>query len=83
MTQESHDVVADKRMRIFLDMLDEHPDLGIPFGIIFLPPPELPIDGYGWVTRTWLTKQARSSPLMRLLRRAGSTMKKGFLVEFP
>lgn len=81
--QESHDVVADKRMRTFLDMLDEHPDLGIPSGIIFLPPPKLPIDGYGWAPRTWLTKQARSSPLMRPLRQAGSIMKKGFLVEFP
>ena len=82
-TQESHGVVADNRMRIFLDMLDEHPDLGIPSGIIFLPPPKLPIDGYGWAPRTWLTKQARSSPLLRPLRQAGSIMKKGFLVEFP
>ena len=82
-TQESHDIVADNRMKTFLDMLDEHPDLGIPSGIIFLPPPKLPIDGYGWAPRTWLTKQARSSPLMRPLRQAGSIMKKGFLVEFP
>ena len=82
-TQESHGVVADNRMRIFLDMLDEHPDLGIPSGIIFLPPPKLPINGYGWAPRTWLTKQASSSPLLRPLRQAGSIMKKGFLVEFP
>ena len=81
--QESHDAVADKRMKIFLDMLDEHPDLGIPSGIIFLPAPKLPIDGYGWAPKTWLTKQARSSPLMRPLRQGGSVMKKGFLVEFP
>ena len=82
-TQESHGAVADNRMRTFLDMLDEHPDLGIPSGIIFLPPPKLPIDGYGWAPRTWLTKQALSSPLLRPLRQAGSIMKKGFLVEFP
>ena len=81
--QEGHDIVADKRMKTFLDMLDEHPDLGIPSGIIFLPPPKLPIDGYGWATRTWLTKQARSYPLTRPLRQAGSIMKNGLLVEFP
>ena len=81
--QESHDAIADKRMGIFLDMLDEAPDLGIPSGIIFFPPPKLPVDGYGWAPRTWLSKQSRSSPLMRPLRQEGSIMKNGLLVEFP
>ncbi len=81
--QETPEAIADKRMKVFLDMLEENPDLGIPSGIIFLPLSKLPIDGYGWAPRTWLTRQARSSPLIRPLRQAGSIMKKGFLVEFP
>ncbi len=80
---EEPDVVAAKRMVEFLDMLDKQPGLGIPSGIIFLPPPKLRVKGYRWAPETWLTKQAHSYPLMRPLRRAGSMMKQGFLVEFP
>ena len=80
---EEPDVVASKRMVKFLHMLDGQPGLGIPSGIIFLPPPKLRVEGYGWAPRTWLTKQAHSYPLMRPLRQTGSMMKQGFLVEFP
>ena len=80
---EEPNVVAAKRMVKFLDMLDKQPGLGIPSGIIFLPPPKLRVEGYGWAPETWLTKQAHSYPLMESLRRAGSMMKQGLQVEFP
>ncbi|MCJ1372921.1 hypothetical protein MMC20_004147 [Loxospora ochrophaea] len=75
--------VASVRMVKFLHLLDKQPGLGIPSGIIFLPPPKLRVEGYGWAPRTWLTKQAHAYPLIRPLRQAGSMMKQGFLVEFP
>ncbi|KAM0801661.1 hypothetical protein BDR22DRAFT_820377 [Usnea florida] len=75
--------IAAKRMAKLLEMLDQEPNLGIPSGIIFLPPPKLALKGYGWAPRTWLSKQAHAYPLMRPQRLAGSMMKQGFLVEFP
>lgn len=80
---EESEEVAAKRMVKLLNMLDQHPGLGIPSGIIFLPPPKLEVEGYGWAPKTWLSKQAHAQPLMRPQRLAGSMMKQGFLVEFP
>ena len=83
------EVLAAKRMARFLDLLDQTPGLGIPSGIIFLPPPTLKIEGlqetngFGWAPRTWLSRQAYSYPLFRPLRQVGSIMKHGFGVEFP
>ena len=76
-------MIAAKRMVKLLEMLDREPDLGIPSGTLFLPPPTLALKGYGWAPRTWLSKQAHAYPLMRPQRLAGSMMKQGFLVEFP
>jgi len=73
----------------FLDILDKTPGLGIPSGIIFLPPPTLKIEGVeetkglGWAPLTWMSRQAHSYPLFRPLRQVGSVMKYGFRVEFP
>lgn len=80
---EGNNLIATQRMVKLLQMLDQQPDLGIPSGIIFLPPPKLAIDGYGWAPSTWLSKQAHAYPLTRPQRLAGSMMKEGFLVEFP
>lgn len=80
---ESPEKIAEKRMVKFLDMLDKEPSLGIPSGIIFLPPPKLQMEGYSWAPATWLTQQVHSYPLMRPLRQAGSMMTEGFLVDFP
>lgn len=86
---ENPEVVAAKRMVKFLDLLDATPGLGIPSGIIFLPPPKLRIKGidetkgYGWAPATWLTKQSKTYPLFRPLKQTASIMKRGLLVEFP
>ena len=80
---EPAEKIASKRMIKFLEMLDEKRGLGIPSGIIFLAPPKLTAEGFGWAPKTWLTKQAHSYPLMRPLRETGTIMKKGLLVEFP
>lgn len=80
---ENPSKIAAKRMVKLLKMLDQKPGLGIPSGIIFLPPPKLDVEGYGWAPETWLSKQAHAYPLMRPQRLAGSLMKQGFLVEFP
>ena len=80
---EDPNETAAKRMVKFLDMLDKEPGLGVPSGIIFLPPPKLDRPGYAWAPKTWLTKQAHSYPLMRPLHPAGSIMNQGFLVDFP
>ena len=80
---EESELEAQKRMIKLLEMLDQQPGLGIPSGIIFLPPPKLRVEGYGWAPKTWLSKQAHAYPLMRPQLLAGSMMKQGFHVEFP
>ena len=88
-SEGSDEVIAAKRMVRFLDLLDKTPGLGIPSGIIFLPPPKLEIEGvketkgFGWAPRTWLSRQAHSYPLFRPLSRAGSILSHGLGVKFP
>jgi hypothetical protein len=74
---------SNKRMAKLLQLLDNTPGLGIPSGIIFLPPPKLSIPGLGWAPSTWLTKQQRPYPLFRPLKRTATIMKDGLLVQFP
>ncbi|RDW94300.1 hypothetical protein BP5796_00063 [Coleophoma crateriformis] len=75
--------VATKRMVEFLNALDETPGLGIPSGLIFLPQPKLPQDGYGWAPETWMHKQRYTYPLFRPLKKTGYMMPHGLHVEFP
>jgi hypothetical protein len=65
------------------NMLDEEPTLGVPSGVIFLPGPKLPVKGYEWAPRSWLSRQSHPYPLFRPLRRTTTIMKCGVLVSFP
>lgn len=81
--QQDPEIVAAKMMAKFLDMLDTEERLGIPSRIIFLPPPKLELDGYGWAPKTWLSDQTLSWPQNRPVVRTGSRMKYGLGVTFP
>ena len=85
---ESRQHVAAKRMIKLLDLIDQTPSLGIPSGIIFLPPSPFPPEvkeakGYGWAPSTWLSKQAQGYPLFRPESQIGSIGKRGLFVNFP
>ena len=63
-TRQSDQQVAARRMVKLLDLIDQTPSLGVPSGIIFLPPSPFPEDvaeakGYSWAPSTWLMKQVR------------------------
>ena len=79
--------VARLRMVTFLNMLNQTQRLGIPSGIIFLPPPtlanpELPETmAYSWAPLTWLSKQSYLYPL--LPHKPATIADKGLLVTFP
>jgi hypothetical protein len=80
--------VAARRMVKLLDLIDQTPSLGVPSGIIFLPPCSFPPEvkearGYSWAPSTWLSKQAHSYPLFRPERQIGSIGKHGLFVHFP
>jgi hypothetical protein len=81
--ERNNQAAADQRMARLLYMIDEEPTLGIPSGIIFLPSPKLPIKGYQWAPRTWLSKQSHPYPLFRPLRKTARLLKRGALVQFP
>lgn len=75
------------RMVKFLNMLDQSRDLGIPSGIIFLPPPSLACaevpetEAYGWAPRSWLSKQSFRYPLFP--DKPGQIGLNGLYVDFP
>lgn len=81
--------VVASRMVKFLDLLDAEPGLGIPSGMIFLPPPRLRAEGvketwgYECAPKTWMSMQAHSHPLFRPLRQAAEMMQWGLKVQFP
>lgn len=86
---DNHKVVAARRMAKLLDDIDTTTGLGIPAGIIFLPPPylimnEVPgLHGYGWAPMTWLSKQVHSFPLYPSLSNTAKLGKHGLFVTFP
>ena len=71
------------RMVKFLELLDEN--LGIPSGLIFLPGPKLPIDGYRWAPRTWMSRLKRESPSIIFPEtiRPSYLTRRGLFVEYP
>ncbi|KAI0869375.1 hypothetical protein GGS24DRAFT_478972 [Hypoxylon argillaceum] len=82
-------VIAARRMVKLLEEIDSHSELGIPAGIIFLPPPMLQMEdvpetrGYAWAPRTWLSKQVHPYPLYESVHQAALQCKHGLLVRFP
>ncbi|KAK8087907.1 hypothetical protein PG997_002868 [Apiospora hydei] len=82
------DILAAKRMVCLLDGINMKPNLGIPAGIIFLPPPQLTMEavpetrGYNWAPRTWLSKQAHPFPPYETLQRPATLGKQGLIVDF-
>lgn len=71
------------RMVRFLQLLDQK--LGIPSGMIFLPGPKLPDEGYRWAPRTWMSRLKRESPSVlfpETLHQSYLT-RRGLLVEYP
>jgi hypothetical protein len=81
--EKNEDLVADMRMAKLLDLIEEDPTLGIPSGIIFLPGPKLPVPGYRWAPKTWLSKQSHPYSLFRPLRKTALSTKRGVVVTFP
>lgn len=72
-----------KRMVKFLNLLEEDVRFGIPSGIIFLPAPNLKVEGYSWAPASWMTEQAYLYPLHRNLRPVAQVTRLGLSVEFP
>jgi hypothetical protein len=77
------DKIADKRMAMFLQMLDTTPGLGIPSGLIFLPGSKLSVEGFEWAPSTWLTKHLHPHKLLSPIGQAATLMRGGALVRFP
>ncbi|KAI0201368.1 hypothetical protein F4808DRAFT_459858 [Astrocystis sublimbata] len=83
------EVIAARRMVKLLEEIDSSSELGIPAGIIFLPPPMLLMNdipetrGYGWAPRTWLSRQSHPYPLYPSVHQAALQCKRGLLVRFP
>ncbi|KAI1738581.1 hypothetical protein F4680DRAFT_424343 [Xylaria scruposa] len=81
--------IAARRMVKLLEEIDSESKLGIPAGIIFLPPPMLQMEnvpetrGYAWAPRTWLSKQAHPYPFYESVHQAALQCKHGLLVRFP
>ncbi|OTB06407.1 hypothetical protein M426DRAFT_258715 [Hypoxylon sp. CI-4A] len=80
---------ASMRMVKLLEAMDDTPGLGIPSGLIFLPPPYLRNDKfpetaqYGWAPRTWLARQAHPRSLREPLRTIARRHPKGLIVHYP
>jgi hypothetical protein len=75
----------DRRMQKLLDLLSVRDPCPIPPGIIFLPGSRLPIQGYRWAPRTWLSGSAVDPPDPLLLNASKARLNKhhGLEVKFP
>ncbi|KAL1626237.1 hypothetical protein SLS54_003072 [Diplodia seriata] len=82
---ENSDEQLDKNMCTLLRLLEEVYPGSIPAGIIFLPGKRLPVKGYGWAPRTWISGQTVDHPDPLSIDTPGTRFvpDQGLYVEFP
>jgi len=75
--------LAEQRMVEFLDLMDQ--SVGIPPGMIFLPGPKLPVRGFAWAPRSWMTMRSRDAgaPLLVAEQRLSFLTRRGLQVQYP
>jgi len=80
---DTESVLKNSRMAAFLASLDEH--IGIPSAMIFLPGPKLPMRGFAWAPRSWMTRRSRDAgaPLLVADQRPSFLTLRGLQVQYP
>lgn len=61
-SDEEKDRHRDKLMKQFWTIFHRTYGDAIPPGIVFLPPPRLQVEGYGWAPRTWMSAHELDFP---------------------
>jgi hypothetical protein len=67
----------------FLVLMDQR--VGIPPGMVFLPGPKLPVRGFAWAPRSWMTRRSRDAgaPLLATDQRMSFLTLRGLQVQYP
>jgi len=72
-----------RRMAELLVLMDQ--SVGIPPGMVFLPGPKLPLRGFAWAPRSWMTRRSRDAgaPLLATDQSPSFLTLRGLLVRYP
>jgi hypothetical protein len=81
--QAEEEELRNRRMVKFLLLIDR--SVGIPSGMVFLLGPKLPVRGFSWAPRSWMTRRSRhaGAPLLTMDQRPSFLTLRGLQVQYP